>query len=172
MAGAGGTLVASITFYYQTRKDRLNTLFKVYELLNSNANRNARRRIINLHAVRDKKNVNEEKTETLLRMNALKKEDLLNIHAVNSNQLESKETVKADFDYVGSLIRNGVISEKKFLEVFWFEVLVCLNVLKEEITEKQRRVSGYMKNFSYLKVRADSYRKNRNYPENKTVGFI
>jgi hypothetical protein len=115
IAGTWATLVASITFYYQKRKDKLNTIFKVYELLKSNANRNARRRIINLHGVRDKENVNEERTEILLCMNALVKEDLLNIDAVKSNELESKEIVKADFDYAGSLIKIVVIPEKEFL---------------------------------------------------------
>ena len=52
----------------------------------------------------------------------VEKDDLLRKEAILK---ESKEIVKADFDQIGSLLKNNEISKDEFIKIYWHEVLKC-----------------------------------------------
>jgi hypothetical protein len=45
---------------------------------------------------------------------------------------ESQNIVLADLDQIGTLVKNGLVPEKEFLEVYWNTVVSCYKVLEED----------------------------------------
>lgn len=75
----------------EDQQNKFTALLQIFQLLDNNAHRNARRRIIDLYTDESK----PDKWDTLKRMNVTKEEHI-NENFINSNYLESREIVKAD----------------------------------------------------------------------------
>ncbi|HJT85450.1 MAG TPA: hypothetical protein VJ697_13300, partial [Nitrososphaeraceae archaeon] len=89
----------------------------VFGILNDNGHRNFRRRIVNLHDEKD-----EYRKEKILRLMGLSEDE---IKRKETFMVESKEIVKADFEQIGSLYKNGEIPRRNFIKIYWREVLKC-----------------------------------------------
>jgi hypothetical protein len=118
----GASAVAAwFTRHYTKKSFHFNALIKAFELLNDNAHRNARIRLYKVAGVNDR-----DKRRTLLKELGVKNEALDTIIA------ESQNIVLADLDQMGTLVKNGLILEKEFLNVYWNTIISCYEVLKEE----------------------------------------
>lgn len=104
----------------EDQQNKFTALLQIFQLLDNNAHRNARRRIIDLYVDES----NTDKWDTLKRMNVTKEEHI-NENFINSNYLESREIVKADFNQIEALIKSG-LSPEEFLKSYWLEVLSAI----------------------------------------------
>jgi hypothetical protein len=152
----GTVIVASVvaiqTYKTTTKIEQSRSLADVFKLLDDNAHRNARRRVLNLYKEND-----ERRRQKILKIMGLKDEDIKRMDAIHH---ESKEIVKADFNEIGSLLENKIILRDEFLKIYWLDVLKCWKVLYEEDIElirQQSRYKDYMINFEHLKCYAESY---------------
>jgi hypothetical protein len=84
-------------------------------------------------------------------MNVTKAEHI-NENFINSNYLESREIVKADFNQIEALIKSS-LSPEEFLKSYWLEVLKCYKALEDYRDERS------MEYFNDLMKRAEEYRK-------------
>jgi hypothetical protein len=136
----------------QILSEQRQGLSQVFQLLNDNAHRNARRRIYNLYQEYD-----DSRKEKILKKMGVKDEDLKRINAIH---MESMEIVKADFDQIGSLVENSAILKDEFLKIYWHELLKCWKVLDDDINEirKTLRDDNYMINFEKLKGYAEEFK--------------
>ena len=153
--GAVGIAAYSIRIGQQNKKNE--GLRYVFELLDDNGHRNARRRIVNLHGEEE----DEYRKEKILRLMGLSDEEIQRKEAILK---ESQEIVKADFDQIGSLIKNKEIPKKVFLKIYWHEVLKCWQVLHKEVKKIQNDLNDdkYMENFKHLNDIATKYAKHKN----------
>jgi hypothetical protein len=133
----------------EKEQNQLAALVVIFQLLDDNAHRNARRRIINLYT----DDSDRQKWGTLILMNVVKKEAGYAEHFLQSNYLESREMVKADFNHMGALIKSRLVEKEQFLESYWLEVLKCAESLRNSFDESS------MENFNYLTEQAEEYRK-------------
>jgi hypothetical protein len=146
--GTVGAVIVSLWFslsaLQNTRRSEQNQyLDNAFRLLNDNAQRNARRRCINLFEHRE----NPSDICTILaKMGASPRN---NDHAATI-YLESREIVKADFEQLGYLVYRGRINEKDFLNFYWREISRCWQVLKWNIDEFRSSNPSYMENFEKL----------------------
>jgi hypothetical protein len=131
----------------EDQQNKFTALLQIFQLLDNNAHRNARRRIIDLYTDES----NTDKWDTLKRMNVTKEEHI-NENFINSNYLESREIVKADFNQIEALIKSG-LSPEEFLKSYWLEVLKCYKALEDYRDERS------MEYFNDLMKRAEEYRK-------------
>jgi hypothetical protein len=118
--GTVGTVIiasiVAIASYNTTRKsEQSRALTDVFRLLDDNAHRNARRRIVNLYGEKD-----ERRIKKILAIMGLKKDDIGREDAIYR---ESKEIVKADFNEIGSLLENKLILRNEFLKIYWLDLL-------------------------------------------------
>lgn len=136
------------------QSERKQGLRYVFQLLDNNAHRNARRRIVNVYGEDD-----DSRIHRILTLMGLKEEDLTRKYAIIK---ESEEIVKADFDQIGALITNNEIPEKDFIKIYWHEVLRCWMILEKKIFEIREYLDDdfYMKNFENLKILAENYSDN------------
>jgi len=141
----------------QKEKNKREALIEVFKLLNDNAHRNARRRV---HRLRNASSI-EQKREILYDMNACRKDDLdPKIEAIHT---ESKEIVKADFEQIGALVKQQLVPQDDFIEIYWHTIILSWNDLDGEIKKMKVANPSYMRNFGDLKIKADEYReKNHN----------
>jgi hypothetical protein len=130
-------------------QNQLAALVEIFQLLDDNAHRNARRRIVNLYTDDSEK----QKWGTLILMNAVKKGAEYNEYFLRSNYLESREIVKADFNHAEALIKSGLVDKGQFLERYWLEVLKCSRSLRNDSDESS------MEDFNFLKEQAEEYRE-------------
>jgi hypothetical protein len=137
-AGAAWT-----TYHYAKNAYHFNALIKVFDMLNDNAHRNARIRLYRVNGVRD-----EDMRRAYLKELGVKDEALKTIIP------ESQNIVLADLDQIGTLVKNGLVPEKEFLEVYWNTVVSCYKVVEEDGKTKL-----YV-NFKELYDRAGTYIKN------------
>lgn len=152
-ATIAAVVIAAYTFRIGQRNKKYEGLRYVFELLDDNGHRNARRRIINLHGEKD-----EKRKIKILRLMGVKKEDIDRKEAILT---ESKEIVKADFEEVGSLLKNGEIPHDDFIKIYWRDIYKCWHVLEKEILRIQENIDkNYMQNFKYLKEKAIEYATN------------
>jgi hypothetical protein len=121
----GAVAIAAYSFYLGRENEKNQGLRYVFQLLDDNGHRNARRIIVNLYGEED-----EYRKEKILRLMGLKDEDIQRKEAILK---ESQEIVKADFDQIGSLIKNKEIPKNVFLKIYWYEVLKCWQVLDKDI---------------------------------------
>jgi hypothetical protein len=133
----------------QKEQYQLEVLVVIFQLLDDNAHRNARRRLINLYT----DDSDKQRWGTLRLMNVVKKDAGYDEHFLQSNYLESSNIVKADFNHMGALIKSELIEKRQFLESYWIEVLKCARSLRNDLNESS------MKNFKYLRQEAEEYRK-------------
>jgi hypothetical protein len=66
---------------------------------------------------------------------------------------ESQNIVLADLDQIGTLVKNRLVPEKEFLEVYWNTVVSCYKVLEED-----DKTELYV-NFKELNTRSCIYMK-------------
>lgn len=129
-------------------QNRFAAYVQIFTLLNDNGHRNARRRIVNLYT--DK--TDPDRWKTLELMNATRGE--YNPNFVNSNYLESREIVKADFNQIGSMLKIGnIVEPEDVLKVYWLEILKCYRALQRYIDQDKKS----MENFEYLRRLAEKY---------------
>lgn len=90
----------------------------------------------------------------------VKKEDIDRKGAILT---ESEEIVKADFEEVGSSLKNGEIPHDNFIKIYWGDIYKCWYVLEKEIRRRiQENIDeNYMQNFKYLKEKATEYATNK-----------
>ena len=142
--------IAAYTFHIGQHNKKYEGLRYVFELLDDNGHRNARRRIINLYRENE-----EDRIIKILRLMGVKQED---IDRKETIIIESEEIVKADFEEVGSLLINGEIPHDDFIKIYWRDIYKCWEVLENKIKEIQEKTdTSYMKNFEYLKREAIKY---------------
>jgi hypothetical protein len=140
---------------YEKEKNKREALIEVFKLLNDNAHRNARRRV---HRLRNAGSTKEKK-EILYDMNACRKDDLdPKIDAIHT---ESKEIVKADFEQMGALVKQQLVPQADFIEIYWHTIILSWDDLSGEISKMKDANPAYMANFQNLK-QADEYRE-KNY---------
>lgn len=131
------------------QQQKFSSLIQIFQLLDDNKHRNARRRIINLYT----DGSNKQRWGTLKYMNGVQKDAEYNENFVESNYRESREIVKADFNLIGTLIKSELVEKEKFLQSYWLEVLKCyitLDGFSDEVAPE---------NFTYLKEEAEKYRQ-------------
>ena len=146
-------IIAAYTFRIGQHNKKNEVLRYVFELLDDNGHRNARRRIINLYREKD-----ENRIKKILRLMGVKEEDL---DRKESILIESQEIVKADFEEIGTLVKNNEIPKDEFIKIYWRDIIKCWQVLEEKIKIIQETVDmSYMKNFEYLQEEATEYANN------------
>jgi hypothetical protein len=156
--GTVGGMIAAIGIgaysLYRTRSNETKQgLSKVFELLNDNAHRNARRRIYNLYQENE-----DYRKKKILKVMGVKEEDLNRMDAIHK---ESKEIVKADFDQIGSLVEDKAVQKDEFLRIYWYEVLKCWKALYDDEIKEIRDTLGdnnYMANFEKLVSYAENFK--------------
>jgi hypothetical protein len=151
----GAVIIAAYSFYLGRENEKNQGLRYVFQLLDDNGHRNARRRIVNLYGEED-----EYRKEKILKLMGVKDEDIKRKEAILK---ESQEIVKADFDQIGSLIKNKEIPKNLFIKIYWHEVLKCWQVLDKDIKKIQRDLNDekYMENFKHLNDIATKYAKRK-----------
>lgn len=145
--------VAIYSSFMTRRIEQKNRLTDVFRLLDDNAHRNARRRIVNLYGEKE-----DRRIKKILFLMGLKKDDIGREDAIYR---ESMEIVKADFNEIGSLLENKIILRDEFLKIYWLEVLKCWKVLYDDDIKpirEQLNYDGYMTSFESLKSFAESYK--------------
>jgi hypothetical protein len=177
MAAIGAGLVTFITYVYQKENNRHKLLIEVFKQLEDPKHRNARRRVYRLSKI-DRIG---EAAEILADMNALKEKEFRMVkdnnpkceesikdikNKIRANYLESKEMVKADFEYVGVLVRNGLIPAEEFIKVYWSDITLLSGILEYEIKEMHKNNRSYMENFLKLDKRCIDWRV-KNSPRNE-----
>jgi hypothetical protein len=145
MVGVTTAIMATATVYLRkkqyeaaSKQVRLTALMDVFHLLNNESHRKARQKVYKHHRdTLDGKSPGEEE-----------------IH-------DELATVRADFDMIGTFIRNGLLSKDVFLDAYWDTTLVCWNALEDNIKRerKKRQNSHYMANFEYLANEAKIYKE-------------
>jgi hypothetical protein len=78
----------------------------------------------------------------------------------------SKNIVRSDLNYAGTLVRYKMIESKMFIDEYWWIILSCWNILENDIKERRNTnngISNYMRNFENLKIMAEQFVK-KNYP--------
>ena len=150
----GAVSIATYSFKLGRENEKKQGLRYVFQLLDDNAHRNARR-IVNLY----KETIDERKAR-ILRLMGVEEKDILRKEALIK---ESEEIVKADFDQIGALITNKEIPKNNFIVIYWHEVLRCWFVLENNIVNIRNSLhdNNYMENFEKLKVIAEEYTKNK-----------
>jgi hypothetical protein len=121
-----------------SKQVRLTALMDVFHLLNNETHRRARRTVYKYHRdLLDGKSRDEEE-----------------VH-------EEIATVRADFDMIGTFIRNGLLSKDVFLDAYWDTTLVCWNAVEENVKNERRlrQNSHYMANFEHLAAYAKEYKE-------------
>jgi hypothetical protein len=61
------------------------------------------------------------------------------------------------YEWVGSLVKNGLIPEKPFMDVYAFRILRAWELIEPVAAIVRRRVPQVWENFEYLVVRADRF---------------
>ena len=88
----------------------------------------------------------------------LRKDDVGREDAIHR---ESIEIVKADFNEIGSLVKNRIVLREDFLKIYWLDVLKCWKVLYDDDIRpirEQLNYDDYMANFESLKSFAEFYK--------------
>ena len=150
-ATVAAVVIAAYTFHIGQRNNKIQGLRYIFELLDDNGHRNARRRIINLFGETD-----ENRKIKILKLMGVKQEDIDRKEAI---MIESKEIVKADFEEVGFLMKNKEIPHDDFIKIYWRDISKCWHVLETDIKKIQETDKSYMENFEYLNKQAKKYKK-------------
>lgn len=134
---AGATLFGA--WYYPRKQHRTSALLEVFKLLNREEARTYR-----MHLYRDH-------YHRLRNIDYLRPLDLDVMSA----------TVRADFDQIGSLVREGLIPKTPLLRAYWATIILSWNALSDNIQqERQKRQSpSYMTNFEDLYGLAEKYKR-------------
>ncbi len=147
--------IAAYTSNISKKNEKNQALRYVFQLLDDNGHRNARRRIINLYG-----EDSDYRQDKILRLLGLKQDEIARKEAILK---ESQEMVKADFDQIGSLLKNKEIPRDEFIKIYWHDVLKCWQVLEEDIKKMRLTLNDKtcMENFQHLQEIATEYAKTK-----------
>jgi hypothetical protein len=146
IVGLATAAISTFTIYYRkkqyevaNKQYNMDALLSVFQLLNNEIHRAARQAVYKYYRDRlDKKNsIKEEQVSEQIAM------------------------VRSDFDTIGALIRNRLLSQDLFFDAFWDTTLICWNALEEDIHDERRlrQNQNYMANFEYLASQARQYKE-------------
>ncbi|HJT85983.1 MAG TPA: hypothetical protein VJ697_15995 [Nitrososphaeraceae archaeon] len=170
--GTVGSALVAVGIALYTRKiskknEQNHALRYVFQLLDDNGHRNARRRIINTFGENS-----DERQIKILRLLGLKQDEIDRKEAILK---ESEEIVKADFDQIGTLLKNKEIPKDEFIKIYWHEVINCWKVLDEDIQKTRKKIlmdDNYMRNFQELYETSTEHAKNKmEYTDTKLSKF-
>jgi hypothetical protein len=136
--GAFGVVILGvITFWFYRKEHRLNGLVQAFKILNDSKHRDSREMVYSSFQIYTKNNDSK-------------------IFIDSKQAKESTETVRADFDQMGALLRNGTIQKQGFLQAYGETAYRCWNALRDHIREEriQRNFEYYMENFEWLSEEA------------------
>ena len=155
-----GVVVSYITYIFNKKQLKQNHLSELIKNFNQPSHREARK-VIYDHS--QKKN----KFQTCL-FNYLKLTKFTEFEAEAKEALIeiSKNIVRSDLNYAGTLVLYKMIESKMFLDEYWWIILSCWNILENDIKERRNTnngISNYMRNFENLKIMAEKFVK-KNYP--------
>lgn len=144
-AAVGVTVVGIlISSWLQNRHTKLSALLEVFKLLNDEDARNYRKFLFMDLYYREH---NEQSSR-------------------NPEQFdELAQKVRADFDQVGSLVREKLVPKNAFLRVYWDTTIRSWNALHTNVMNERnvRNNTTYMENFEWLNRKANEY-KARHHP--------
>jgi hypothetical protein len=141
IAGVAIVGLVIVTVYYQKRERKFDGMMEVFKLLNGKEQRESRLKLYEAYHM-------------------YKKTSDLGIFQ-NETYREYVERTIDDMDEIGSLVRNGLVSEGLFFDVFWNTTIRCWNASKEFIGYRRssRQFPHYMINFETLAKEAELYGK-------------
>jgi hypothetical protein len=131
-AGITAAIGGFFSFWYNRKEHRLNGLVQAFNVLSDERHREARKRVYAAFAI-------YTRTKNTMAF-------------VEDSQKDFTETVRADFDQMGALVRNGTIQKQGFLRAYGETCYRCWNALRDHICEerKRRRFEHYMESFEWL----------------------
>jgi hypothetical protein len=146
VASSAAASAAWSTYWFNNKSYKRNGLLEAFKLLSESGHRESRRVVYALH---DQYNSNRDEKIFI--------ESDLNRRAV--------EMVRADFDQMGTFVRNRSITKNDFLNAYGETVFRCWRALEPHIlTERQQRhFEYYMKNFEWLSDEAIKYWQKRGF---------
>jgi hypothetical protein len=149
IVGAAAVAVSIITYVYQRKQLKLNSLMEVFKVLNLPDHREARKVTYGekTHASYDILKITRPEVDGTL---------------LGEIERVSTDIVKGDMNNAATLIYHGLMDESIFLEEYWWIVLRCWDSVKDTVI--QRRSSGtgalsYMRNLEKLTSKAEEYAK-------------
>lgn len=149
IVGAAAVAVSIITYIYQKKQLKLNSLMEVFKVLNLPDHREARKVTYGekTHASYDIMKITRPEADGAL---------------LGEIERVSTDIVKGDMNNAATLIYHGLMDESIFLEEYWWIILRCWDSVKN--TVNQRRTSGtgaqsYMRNLEKLNAKAEDYGK-------------
>lgn len=131
IVGISSGIATWATHYYQKKQYKLNALIGAFEQLNDLEHRHARSKIYEIFTAWGGAN------RYLSELNQFS---------------DCVELVKADFDQIGSLIKNKLVDKQVFLDVYGTTIINYWQYLRDEIEGQKnaRKDQLYMKNFKWL----------------------
>ena len=159
LVAIGAIIISSYTVRSQKKQNQFNNLLKVFELLNKEDRRKARKEIYRAYLNFQNKYKNKKD----------KPDDLLNDRDVKDRESlqHNIEIIRADFDQIGSMSENKLFSDNAYFASAWDPTLRCWECLELHI-QKQRRIRKapyYMTYFERLAKKAEKYRIKKKYPK-------
>ena len=155
-----GVVVSYITYIFNKKQLKQNQLSELIKNFNQPSHREARK-VIYDHSQKKISNMSFQLLEIdrakFTEFEAEAKEALIEI---------SKNIVRSDLNYAGTLVRYKMIESKMFIDEYWWIILSCWNILENDIKERRNTnngISNYMRNFENLKIMAEQFVK-KNYP--------
>ena len=152
-----GVVVSSITYIFNKKQLKQNQLSELIKNFNQPSHREARK-VIYDHS--QEKQISNRSFQ------------LLEVDRTKFNEFEaeakdalieiSKNIVRSDLNYAGTLVRYKMIESKMFIDEYWWIILNCWNVLENDIKERRNNgISNYMRNFEDLKIIAEKFVKKK-----------
>ena len=154
-----GVVVSSITYIFNKKQLKQNQLSELIKNFNQPSHREARK-VIYDHS-QEKQILNRSF-------------QLLEVDRTKFNEFEaeaqdalieiSKNIVRSDLNYAGTLVRYKMIESNMFIDEYWWIILNSWNILENDIKERRNNgISNYMRNFEDLKIMAEKFVK-KNHP--------
>jgi hypothetical protein len=146
VASAAAAAAAWSTYWFNNRSYKRNGLLEAFKLLSESGHRESRRTVYAVYDLYNKKRDDKIFTESDLNRQAV-------------------EMVRADFDQMGTFVRNGSITKKDFLNAYGETVFRCWRALEPHIQNerRQRHFHYYIKNFEWLSNEAVKYWQKRGF---------
>ena len=146
IVGAAGFTVSLITYIYQRKQLKLNSLMEVFKVLNLPNHREAR------------KVTYGKGTDASYEILEISRAD------PKHEEIErvSTDMVKGDMNNAATLIYHGLMDESIFLEEYWWIVLRCWDSVKDSVYKRRESGTGalsYMRNLEKLNTKAEDYAK-------------
>jgi hypothetical protein len=151
IAAAASAIAAYLSFRLNRSGYMFNALAKIFEVLNDNAHRNARIRLYvaakNYYEFRKTNDPTqlEECRRRLKQLGANKEPEII--------IPESANIVLSDFEYLGALVKNGLIGEQEIIKKYWNTIISSYEVLIED----REKIDQYP-DFKFLYSKATPYR--------------